>query len=60
MKYINEVFWNTEVPFDSPEKNLYMVYYGIMLLGVFIGVGVLVSKKPLSKPKNTKLIYSYS
>lgn len=32
------------VQFDKPEKNLTMVYYGIVFNHVFIGVGILSNK----------------
>lgn len=39
-----EVLWGETVQFDKPEKRLFMVYYGLIVYGFFIGFGFLVSK----------------
>lgn len=39
-----EVIWGSVVPFDKPEKRLFMVYYGLLILGTFVGWGFLMSK----------------
>lgn len=38
------VVWGEKVPFDTPEKRLFMVYYGLYIKGWFIGCSVVVSR----------------
>ena len=48
-----KVLFGVAVPFDKPERKLYMIYYGISIKSVFIGVGCLIDKNQTTfKPKN--------
>lgn len=38
------IIWGQESKFGDPKCNNYMIYYGILILNVFIGVGFIVKK----------------
>ena len=51
-----EMIWGTAVPFDKPERNLYMVYYGLYIKGIFLGVCLLMNKNAMKKkPRNLRV-----
>lgn len=55
LKFV-DVIWGDAVPFDIEKKGLYMIYYGIFIKSVFIGVGRLVEKgETTNKAKELKL-----
>ena len=50
------VLWGVAAPFDIEKRGLYMVYYGVYIKTIFIGVGRLVEKNQLHfKPRPLKL-----
>lgn len=50
-----DVIWGAAVPFDIEKRGLYMIYYGLYVKGVFIGVSRLVEKNQMKfKPKALK------
>lgn len=50
-----DLIWGTPVPFDIEKRGLYMIYYGLFIKGVFIGLGFLANKNQMSfKPKQVK------
>lgn len=54
LKNVN-VILGTPVPFDIEKRGLYMIYYGLFIRGVFIGLGFLVYKNQMNfKPKSIK------
>lgn len=50
-----DLIWGTPVPFDVEKRGLYMIYYGLFIRGVFIGLGFLAYKNQMNfKPKPIK------
>jgi hypothetical protein len=50
------IIWGIAVPFDVEKRGLYMVYYGVYIKTVFIGVSRLVDKNQLHfKPRPLKM-----
>jgi|PlaIllAssembly_1097288.scaffolds.fasta_scaffold00001_121 hypothetical protein len=57
-KYV-DILCGVAVPFDIEKRGLYMIYYGIYIKSVFIGVSRLIEKNQMRfKPKPLKPSYS--
>jgi hypothetical protein len=48
-----QLIWGKKVPFGEPERKMYMVYYGIFIKSVFIGIGVLNTRNRVQPSKET-------
>ncbi len=54
-----DVLFGVAVPFDLEKRGLYMIYYGIYIKGIFIGISRLIAKNQMKfNPKPLKPSYS--
>lgn len=52
------IIWGQCAKFGNSDSNTYMIYYGFLILGVFIGVGIGVSEPPnKKKPRSDHMIH---
>ena len=50
------ILWGVVVPFDVEKRGFYMVYYGIYMKSVFIGVSRIIEKDQVNnRPMRLKL-----
>lgn len=50
------IIWGQCAKFGDVDSNTYMIYYGLLILGVFVGIGIGVSNPPSKRKTRSDFI----